>query len=93
LLSRAAHLGPLTKEQHDNVRKYAYSHFVQRQVPLEIVHDPKTEWWGLMPEKRDLLLPGNDAFIQFICDRLVDGKDFNMTEDLVRMSEREVVGA
>jgi hypothetical protein len=66
---------------------------VQRQVPLEIVHDPKTEWWALMPEKRDLLLPGNDAFIQFVCDRLVDGKDFNMPEELVRMSEREVVQA
>ncbi|HKY98954.1 MAG TPA: hypothetical protein VJL35_13930 [Gemmatimonadaceae bacterium] len=91
LLSRAARLGSLTKEQHDDVRKYAYSHFVQREIPLEVVHDPRTKWWGLMPEKRDLLLPGNDAFIQFICDRLVDGKDFNMPEELVAMSEREVV--
>lgn len=93
LLARASRLGPLTDQQRRDVRKYAYSHFIQRQVPLEIVHDPGTEWWGLQHQKRDLLLPGNDAFIQFVCDRLVDGRDFNMTEDLVALSEREVVKA
>ena len=93
LLVRAARLGPLTEKQRRDVRKYAYSHFIQRQVPLEIVHDPSTEWWGLQHQKRDLLLPGNDAFIQFVCDRLVDGGDFNMTEDLVALSEREVGSA
>ena len=92
-LRKAAQLGPLTEEQRADVRKYAYSHFVQRQVPLEIVHDPRTEWWGLQYEKRDLLLPGNDPFIQFICDRLVDGRDFNMPEELVTLTEREVAPA
>jgi hypothetical protein len=90
LLRKAAQLGPLTAEQRADVRKYAYSHFIQRQVPLEIVHDPRTEWWGLQHDKRDLLLPGNDPFIQFVCDRLVDGRDFNMPEDLVTLTEREV---
>ena len=89
-LRKAAQLGPLTEEQREDVRKYAYSHFVQRQVPLEIVHDPSTEWWGLQHEKRELLLPGEDPFIQFICDRLVDGHDFNMPESLVTLTEREV---
>jgi hypothetical protein len=93
LLRRASRLGPLTEEQRRDVRKYAYSHFVQRQIPLEIVHDPSTEWWGLQHQKRDLLLPGNDPFIEFICDRLIDGRDFNMTEDLVSLSEREVGAA
>ena len=89
-LRKAATLGRLSDEQRADVRKYAYSHFIQRQVPLEIVHDPRTEWWGLQHEKRDLLLPGNDPFIQFVCDRLVDGRDFNMPEPLVSLSEREV---
>jgi hypothetical protein len=92
-LRRAAQLGPLTEEQRADVRKYAYSHFIQRQVPLEIVHDPRTEWWGLQYEKRDLLLPGNDPFVQFVCDRLVDGRDFNMPEALVTLTEREVANA
>ena len=89
-LRKAAQLGPLTEEQRADVRKYAYSHFIQRQVPLEIVHDPRTEWWGLQHEKRDLLLPGKDPFVQFVCDRLVDGRDFNMPEELVTLTEREV---
>ena len=89
-LRKAAQLGPLTEEQRADVRKYAYSHFIQRQVPLEIVHDPQTEWWNLQYGKRELLLPGNDPFIQFVCDRLVDGKDFNMPEELVTLTEREV---
>lgn len=88
LLRRAASLEPLTRDQRSDVRKYAYSHFVQRQVPLEIVHDPKADWWALQHEKRDLLIPGNDPFIEFICDRLVDGRDFNMDESLVAQSGR-----
>ena len=92
-LRKAARLGPLTEEQRQDVRKYAYSHFVQRQIPLEIVHDPRTEWWGLQHDKRHLLLPGSDPFIEFICDRLVDGRDFNMPEELVTLSEREVGAA
>ena len=93
LLRRAARLGPLTDEQRQDVRKYAYSHFVQRQIPLEIVHDQRTQWWGLQHDKRELLLPGSDPFIEFICDRLVDGRDFNMPEELVTLSEREVGAA
>ncbi|MDO8502334.1 MAG: hypothetical protein Q7S20_10870 [Gemmatimonadaceae bacterium] len=92
-LKGASRLGRLTDQQRRDVRKYAYSHFIQRQIPLEIVHDPRTEWWGLQHEKRELLLPGKDAFIEFVCDRLVDGRDFNMTEDLVALSEREVGAA
>jgi hypothetical protein len=93
LLRKAATLTPLNEQQRADVRKYAYSHFVQRQIPLEIVHDPSTEWWGLQHEKRELLLPGNDPFIQFVCDCLVNGHDFNMPEALVTLSEREVGAA
>lgn len=90
LLGRAANLGPLAPHQKSAVRKYAYSHFVQRQVPLEVVHDPHGDWWALQHEKRDLLAPGNDPFIEFICDRLIDGRDFNMDETLVAQSGRAV---
>lgn len=90
LLRRAPTLGRLTEAQRADVRKYAYSHFIQREIPFEIVHDPRTEWWGLQHQKRDLLLPGNDPFIDFVCDRLVDARDFNMPEGLVSISGREV---
>ena len=90
LLRRAASIGPLTDEQRVLVRKYAYSHFIQRQVPIDVLYDPSAQWWGFQHQKRDTLLPGKDPFVQFICDRLLDGRDFNMGEDLVAMSGREV---
>ncbi len=92
LLRRAATLGPLTDHQQGLVRKYAYSHFIQRQVPIDVLYDPSAQWWGFQHQKRDSLLPGNDPFVQFVCDRLVDGSDFNMTEELVAVSGREVSG-
>lgn len=93
LLRTAATLPRLTDAQRMDVRKYAYSHFIQRQVPLEIVHDRSSDWWALQHEKREGLLPGHDPFIEFICDRLIDGKDFNMDESLVAQSGREVPAA
>jgi hypothetical protein len=90
LLRKAATLGPLTDEQRGLVRKYAYSHFIQRQVPLDVLYDPSSKWWQFQHQKTDSLLPGNDPFIQFICDRLLDGRDFNMPEELVAVSGREV---
>lgn len=92
LLRRASTLGPLSNSQRADVRKYSYSHFIQRQVPLELLHDPKGPWWNLQHEKRELLLPGNDPFVGFICDRLVDGCDFHMDESLVAVSGRELAG-
>jgi len=90
MLRRAPSLGPLDEEQRVLVRKYAYSHFIQRQVPIDTLYDPSASWWGFQHGKRDLLLPGKDPFVQFICDRLIDGTDFNMPEALVRLSGREV---
>ena len=90
LLRRAPRLKPIGERERSAVRKYAYSHFVQRQVPLEIVHDPRSEWWALQHDKCNLLAAGNDPFIEFICDRLIDGRDFNMDESLVAQSGRAV---
>lgn len=37
--------------------------------------------------------PGNDPFIEFVCDRLLDGRAFNMPDGLLALSEREVQNA
>jgi len=89
LLRKAAQLGPLNAEQRANVRKYAYSHFVLREIPLPVVRDPSSQWWNMQWDKRELLLPGNEPFIQFVCDRLIDGKDFSMPEPLVALAQKE----
>ncbi len=90
LLKSAPRLMPLSDEQRVNVRKYAYSHFIQRMIPLEIVHEPGAAWWAFQITKRELLLQGKDPFVDFVCDRMIDGQDFIMDESLVSRSPRDV---
>jgi len=87
LLARARYMGPLTPEQTALARRYAYSLFMQRQVPLPVVHDPRSLWWHLQHEKRDKLLPGADPFLDFICERLIDGEEFIMGNQLAELAE------
>ena len=87
LLARARCIGPLTPEQRALARRYAYSLFMQRQVPLPVVHDPHSLWWNLQHERRELLLPGTDPFLDFICERLIDGKEFIMGRELAKLAD------
>jgi hypothetical protein len=87
LLRRAASLGSLSAEQLRLARKYAYCYFIRRQIPLSVVQDPRSRWWRFQASKRELLLPGNDAFIDFICERIIDGEDFVMDDRLVERAE------
>lgn len=88
LLREAGSLKPLSEEQRLLARRYAYCYFIQRQIPLSVVRDPKSAWWGFQHDKRHLLLPGRDPFVDFICERILDGDDFIMDEGLVALSER-----
>ncbi|HWG33422.1 MAG TPA: hypothetical protein VN650_04580 [Gemmatimonadaceae bacterium] len=88
LLRQASSLEPLTEQQHNLARQYAYCYFVQRQVPVAAVRDPKSTWWSFQYDKRDSLIPGNDAHMDFICDRMLDGEDFVMDDELVALAER-----
>jgi len=89
LLARVAELPPLTEEQTRLARMYAYSYFVQRQIPLPIVRDPNSIWWNLQHERRHLLLPGADPFLDFICERLIAGEDFVMDRSLVNLADSD----
>ncbi|MEP6905605.1 MAG: hypothetical protein ABI875_05945, partial [Gemmatimonadales bacterium] len=89
LLGRVADLPPLTDEQTRLARMYAYSYFIQRQVPLPIVRDPNSIWWNLQHERRHLLLPGADPFLDFICNQLIAGEDFVMDRKLVALADSE----
>nr|MDQ3083132.1 capsular biosynthesis protein [Gemmatimonadota bacterium] len=89
LLARAAAIGPLTPEQKTLARRYAYSVFIQRQIPLPVVRDPERLWWNLQHQKRERLLPGADPFLDFICERIIDGGDFIMDSNLVTLAESE----
>ena len=89
LLSRAACIGALTPEKRALARQYAYSLFIERQVPLPVVRDPHSLWWNLQHEQRDQLQPGAEPFLDFICDRVIDGQDFILGRDLVKLAEAD----
>jgi capsular polysaccharide biosynthesis protein len=89
LLQRASTLGPLSDDQTQLARMYAYSYFVQRQIPLPPVRDPNSIWWNLQHHRRDQLLPGADPFVDFICERLISGQDFVMDRELVSLADSD----
>jgi hypothetical protein len=88
LLRQAAALPPLSPEQLALARQYAYCYFQQRLVPLPVVKDPRSKWGDFQYRQRRLLLPGRDPFLDFICARLLDGRDFVMEEELVGLAEK-----
>lgn len=87
LLERASTFKKLTEDQLESARIYAYCYFLQRQIPFPVVKDPDTIWWQFQEHKAHLLEPGKDPFTDFICERVMDGKDFIMSEALIKNSE------
>lgn len=90
LLRNAAHLSPLDEAQRELVRKYAYCYFIQRQIPISVVKDPKSKWWSFQFDKKELLLEGRDPVIDFVCDKIMDGSDFIMNEQLLQLTEENM---
>ena len=88
LLRKAASIPILTDEQWALARKYAYCYFVERQIPFPVVRDPNSTWWSFRYDKREMLLPGADPFVDCLCERIRDGQDFVMDEGLVQLAER-----
>jgi hypothetical protein len=87
LLRKVRSIKPLSGEQVELARKYAYCYFIQRQIPMSVVNDPTSEWWSFQFDRRHLLLPGRDPYMDFICDRIMDGRDFIMDDRLVALAE------
>lgn len=88
LLKNASKLPSLNPEQLLLAKKYAYCYFIQRQIPFPVVYNPESSWWEFQPHKAHLLLPGQDPFTDFICERILDGQDFIMPENLVLLAEK-----
>ncbi|MNJ96126.1 Capsule polysaccharide biosynthesis protein [compost metagenome] len=92
LLKQAHDLPRLDVRQQELVRKYAYCYFIQRQIPISVVKDPKSKWWSFQFDKKDLLLEGRDPVIDFVCEKILDGTDFIMDEQLLRLADENMNG-
>lgn len=86
-LNKASSLPSLNEMQRELARRYAYCYFIQRQIPLSVVRDPASKWWNFQLDKREMLLEGHDPAIDFVCTRIMDGKDFIMDEHLLSWTE------
>ncbi len=83
LLRRAAQLPKLSAAQQVLARQYAYSYFIQRQIPLRMIEKGHGGWGPLDYRKLDLLLPDKDKGLDMVCERILDEGDFIMDEDMV----------
>ncbi|MDA9133109.1 capsular biosynthesis protein [Alphaproteobacteria bacterium] len=82
MLRQTTSIGPLEESRVDLAKKYAYCYFFSRQVPVSAVFNADAKWWGFQIGDRESLLPGMDPAIDFLCDRILDGKDFIMSPEL-----------
>ncbi|MBY0576163.1 MAG: capsular biosynthesis protein [Gallionellaceae bacterium] len=90
LLNKTSSLPPLNEEQRELARRYAYCYFIQRQIPISVVRDPQSKWWSFQFDKKDLLLEKRDPAIDFVCEKIMDEKDFIMDEQLLRLADENM---
>lgn len=75
ILEGARNICPLSNEQTLLARQYAYSYFIQRQIPINAINKSQGHWGDIDFSRLDDLLPGNDPVMDAICDGIVNAKD------------------
>jgi len=83
LLREAKDIRGLNEEMYSLALKYGYIYFILKQIPLipNVKEDLQIDF-----DKLDLLLPGKNKFMDFICDRILDRGDFVLPEELVSLT-------
>ncbi|MEO8446570.1 MAG: hypothetical protein ABI528_03700 [bacterium] len=83
LLRDTKNLKGLDEEKKALAWKYGYIYFIQKQIPLTptIMENLYIDF-----NKIDHLLPGKNKFMDFLCDRIIDGENFILPEELVSMT-------
>lgn len=85
LLNRIHLIKPLNRGQVELAKQYAYCYLIQRQIPLLMVEDKENGWWKFRSQYEEKLLPGKEPIIDFICEKILSGEEFIMSENLIRL--------
>ncbi len=83
LLKNIDSLEPLKKDQIDIARRYAYSYFIERQIPINIVNKSEGHFGNIDLKKLDHLLPGKDMIMDAICESILKGKDVILNDKMI----------
>lgn len=91
LLHNTKNIKSLDEKMKTNAQIYAYIYFILKQIPL-----PQAVNEDLMIDfnKINKLYPGKNKFLDFICERIVDGDDFILTDDMMedtKVDEKEQI--
>jgi hypothetical protein len=73
LLRQASSLSPLSQDQIDLARRYAHNFLIERQIPFEFVSGNGSR---LEFDSFDDLVPGRNAALDMICERITGGGEF-----------------
>ena len=84
LLKNISGINLLKKDQIDIARRYAYSYFIERQIPINIVNKSEGHFGNIDLKKLDHLKPGKDLIMDAICESILEGKDVILNEKMIR---------
>lgn len=85
LLRNISTIKKLPEDKIDIARKYGYSYFIQRQIPINVINKSEGHFGNIDPQKFNDLLPGNDPIIDAICESILKGKDVILDEKMVKL--------
>lgn len=85
LLRNISTIKKLPEDKIDIARKYGYSYFIQRQIPINVINKSEGHFGNIDPQKFNDLLPGNDPIIDAICESILEGKDVILDEKMVKL--------
>lgn len=77
LLNSAATLPALSPKQKQLAYRYAYSYFIQRQIPMpKTIRSLKGGWWQIDFSKLKELVAERDPVLDMVCDKIMNGGEF-----------------
>ena len=71
----------MSADEVELARRYAFAFFFRLMIPFRHVRNDGGRLANL-PVSADELLPGRDPYLDFICDRILDGRDFFLPPEL-----------
>jgi hypothetical protein len=74
---------PPDEQRIELALRYAFMFFFRAMVPFPAI-DTRGPWITRVPRTEGDLCPGADPYLDWICDRILDGADFGLPNDLAQ---------